>query len=516
MALILAINPEGRQTATLERLARELPGHELMGADSCAVAKTAIDRRLPDLVLLPPETEDGQAELVAHLRTVPGGIRTLTLRPPAADGQAPAEASRSFANLIRQCLASGPGRTQLIAAGFAVANWIRARRAGWIAAVPREAMRQPDVEVAETVPVPMAAAPAPPPQPRRVTVPAFERESIEERSTEAEPTTEADRAPSVMSNAAAAAREWREPIVRWLPLAGAVAVLLAIGATGLSYWPKLQAALTSGEVALETGPPGSQVFIDGTLAGMTPLTAKVSQGRHTIEFRSGDMTRTKELVVGAREHLVERVDWTTKPNGALQVESVPPGARVLVDGVLRGKTPLTVQGLSAGTHAVSIENQEGSVRRSVTIADGKTVELSESTFSGSLAVFSPFEIDVSEGARPIPLDDRGRATLSAGPHKLRFQNRALGYNEVRTVDIKPGETGTLNLVPQTTISITSTAPAAVSIDGKPVGDTPIQNLKINLGTRIVIAKNAAGDERRFSVTATAQPVQLDVDFSKPQ
>jgi hypothetical protein len=513
MALILAINPDGRQTADLERLARELPGHEVMGADSCAVAMTAVNRRLPDLVLLPSEAETGQAELVAHLRAVPGGVRTLTLPPPALDGQAPAEASRSFANQIRQCLASTPGRTQLIAAGFAAAKWIRARRASWTGAAPREAAApQPDVkvaQVAERIPVPMVAAAPPSPPPAR-REPAFEPEPVEEPADEAEP------APSLVSRAAAAARAWQEPIVEWLPRVGALAVLIAITAAGLIYWPRVQAQLTSGDVALETGPSGSQVFIDGTLAGTTPLTAKLTQGRHTIEFRSGDMTRTKELVVGAREHLVERVDWTTKPTGTLQVESEPPAALVLVDGVVRGKTPLTLDGLSAGTHQVTIQNQEGTVRRTVTIADGKTAELSESVFSGSLAVFSPFEIDISEGARQIRLDDRGRTTLPAGPHKLRFQNRALGYDEVRTVDIKPGETGTLNLVPQTTISITSTEPAEVSIDGAPIGQTPVQSVKINLGTRIVTVRNAAGDERRFSVTATPKPVQLDVDFSKPQ
>ncbi|HEV3215037.1 MAG TPA: PEGA domain-containing protein [Vicinamibacterales bacterium] len=535
MALILAINPQGRQTAALERLARELPGHELMGADSYAVAMTAVNRRLPDLVLLPPEAEDGQAELIAHLRAVPGGVRTLTFRAPRSDGNLAADASGGFAELIRQCLASGPGRTQLIAAGRAVADWVRGRRTGGMAAAAvSERVRQPAVTAAERAPVrvpaapvraaapvplppapvraaaapgPVAAAPAAPP---RRPEPAFEPEPIEEPAEEAEP------APSLMSNATAAAREWRDPIVRWLPRVLALAVLIAIVAAGLNYWPKLEADLISGEVALETGPPGSQVFIDGALVGTTPLTAKVARGRHVIEFRSGDMTRTKELVVGAREHLVERVDWTTKATGSLQVESDPAGARVLVDGVLRGKTPLTVEGLSAGPHNVAIENQEGSVRRNVTIADGKTAELSESIFSGTLAVFSPFDIDISEGNQPVRLDDRGRTTISAGPHKLRFQNRSFGYDEVRTVDIKPGETGTLNLVPQTTISITSTPPAEVSIDGAPVGETPIQNRKVNLGTRIVIVKNAAGDERRFSITATSKPVQLDVDFSKPQ
>src|ERR1700736_4739745 len=38
LALILAVNPGGSQNAALERLARELRGHELVGGDSLALA----------------------------------------------------------------------------------------------------------------------------------------------------------------------------------------------------------------------------------------------------------------------------------------------------------------------------------------------------------------------------------------------------------------------------------------------------------------------------------------------
>ena len=69
MALILAVDPEGQQGGALERLGRELGDHELVSAASCADAISAIDRRLPDLVLLSPflpEAEEG--ELMSRLR----------------------------------------------------------------------------------------------------------------------------------------------------------------------------------------------------------------------------------------------------------------------------------------------------------------------------------------------------------------------------------------------------------------------------------------------------------------
>jgi len=517
MALILAINPQGRQTAALERLARELAGHELIGADSCAVAKTAVDRRLPDLVLLPPQPESGQDELVSHLRNVPGGVRILTLPAVLQEGNPAVDSPTSFANQVRQSLAVAPGRAQLIAAGFAVAKWIRARRAGWSGAPAyqtpaRDFAREPAAAVYPPPPprvIPPAPV-APPPLLRRE--PPRPPEPIEEPVAEMEEPA----GPSFASTAADTARDVRASIMAWLPRVAALGVIAALAAAGYTYLPKLRTAVTSGEVVLESGPAGSQVFIDGNLVGKTPVTTTLPAGRHTVEFRNGDMSRMKELNVTARERLVERVDWRMKPTGSLQVESDPPGARVLVDGVFRGNTPLTVETLSLGTHAVVVETREGSVRRTVVIEDGKTSEVTESIFSGALAIFAPFEIESSEGNKQLRLDERGRATLAAGPHTLRFQNRALGYNEVRTVEIKPGETISLNLVPQTTLNVTANEPAEVSIDGTRVGPTPVSGAKVTLGTRSVVVKNAAGDERRFTVTATAKPVQLDVDFTRPQ
>jgi hypothetical protein len=133
--------------------------------------------------------------------------------------------------------------------------------------------------------------------------------------------------------------------------------------------------------------------------------------------------------------------------------------------------------------------------------------------SGWVAVFAPFEITISEGSVGIQVDDRGRAMLAPGRHRLRFQNRELGYDETRTVEVKPTATTTINLIPQTTISVTSNEPAEVLIDGTRAGDTPYDG-KIGLGTHTVTVRTPSA-ERQLTVEATSKPVQLEVDFSQP-
>ena len=68
--------------------------------------------------------------------------------------------------------------------------------------------------------------------------------------------------------------------------------------------------------------------------------------------------------------------------------------------------------------------------------------------SGWVAVFAPFEISISEGDQGVQVDERGRAMLAPGRHRLRFQNRELGYDETRTVEVRPADTTTINLTPR--------------------------------------------------------------------
>ena len=202
--------------------------------------------------------------------------------------------------------------------------------------------------------------------------------------------------------------------------------------------------------------------------------------------------------------------------GQLTARSEPAGATVLVDGRERGVTPLTLGDLTIGLHTVVLQSDKGSVRRTVTIAADRAAVVSESIFAGWLTVFAPFDLQITEGTSVVRLDENGRVLLPPGPHDLRLENRDLGYAETRRVEVQPGETTSLSVVVSpSTLTVTASAPAVVLVDGQQVGETPVTNLPIALGTRDIVVKAADGMERQFTKKVTVAPVQIDVDFSKP-
>jgi len=272
----------------------------------------------------------------------------------------------------------------------------------------------------------------------------------------------------------------------------------------------------TGLAVLESVPPGSQIAVDGKNLGTTPVTATLSAGSHTVEFRFRKATRTLKIDVANGGRGVERVDWTRKPTGGLSVSAEPVAAKVFVDGAERGVTPLTVADLAAGVHTVVLESSKGRVQRSVTIKAGETAQLIENIFAGWLTVFAPFDLRISEGTTALRLDNTHQVMLSPGVHDLRLENRALGYQEIRRVDIQPGGSTTLSVVPpRSALTVMATTPAEVWLDRVRVGQTPLMQLPVDLGTREVMVKSAAGEERRFTVTVTVQPATFNIDFSKP-
>jgi hypothetical protein len=205
-----------------------------------------------------------------------------------------------------------------------------------------------------------------------------------------------------------------------------------------------------------------------------------------------------------------------RATGVLIARSEPAGARVLVDGRERGITPLTLNQVTVGSHTVVIQSDKGSVKRTVTVTTDKTAVVSESIFAGWLSVYAPFDIEISEGSQTIGLDEMNRVLLPPGAHELRFENRGLGYRETRTVQVDPGQTTSLSLVPPgSMLNVTSNVPAVVLIDGVQVGETPLVNHPVALGTRDILVRSADGQERPFPTKVTVGAVQIDVDFSKP-
>ena len=201
--------------------------------------------------------------------------------------------------------------------------------------------------------------------------------------------------------------------------------------------------------------------------------------------------------------------------GILTIESIPTAAKVLLNGTPAGETPLRLEGLPSGRHTVTLITDSVTVRRTVRVEAGKTVALDVPVFSGWVAIFAPIVLEVSEGNKGLGSTEQGRILLPPGRHVLTVTNRQLGYSSTHTVEVEAGEETPLNLTPTGRVNVNAQPWAEVWIDGTRIGETPIANLEVPLGTREFIFKHPQHGERRVTTNITANPSVLSVDFTKP-
>lgn len=119
-------------------------------------------------------------------------------------------------------------------------------------------------------------------------------------------------------------------------------------------------------LAVASQPSGASVFLNGRLAGATPiLITGLEFGRYVLRLeKDGHKTETRRLELSRARHDLD-IALKTVPTGRMVVKVVPAGAEVLLDGVLIGLTPLAPTMVSAGSHDLMIRktNFEPFVKR---------------------------------------------------------------------------------------------------------------------------------------------------------
>jgi len=250
-------------------------------------------------------------------------------------------------------------------------------------------------------------------------------------------------------------------------------------------------------------------------------------------------------LVGARRF------WAVTPppqaTGTLVVTTNPAGAEAFVDDVRRGSTPITLE-LLAGTHRIELRGYGDSRIVPVTIAPGQQVAqyidlpvalppaeprpevaatppppaeraITETPASGPgwIAVNGKVEVQLFEDGHLLGTSAIERIMVPAGRHDLEIVNELIGYRGTRSVQVSPGKVTNVSVdLPKGSMAVNALPWAEVWMDGNKIGETPIGNFAVPIGSHDVVFKHPDFGERRETVLVTLKsPVRLSVDMRKP-
>lgn len=286
----------------------------------------------------------------------------------------------------------------------------------------------------------------------------------------------------------------------------------------------LMSRQATGMLEINTSPEGALIVVDGIERGRTPAQISLAAGEHAVEVRVGGESRLRHVTVGKGatvSHYLE-LQQPKALTGQLQIATEPPGAHVSIDGQPRGTSPIIANDLTPGEHVVSVANGSSSVNQAVKIEAGMTASLvvplavKAVPSSGWLTLSSPANLQLYENGRLLGSTDIDRIMLPAGRHEIEVVNNALGFRSKQTVNVAPGKTSTVSIaLPKGVMSVNATPWASVLIDGESVGDTPLGNLPVTIGTHEVVFRHPQLGEQRRVVTVTLNgPARLSIDLSK--
>ncbi len=135
---------------------------------------------------------------------------------------------------------------------------------------------------------------------------------------------------------------------------------------------------TNGTIVVSSTPQDALVYLDGSLKGTGSVTLyDVSPGEHSVKVTKtlyNDYGTDIRVAAGS----ISYVNAVLTPvSGTILASSNPAGASVLLDGMDKGISPVTLTGISSGSHTVSFtKTGYAPASRVVTMTAGQTMEIS--------------------------------------------------------------------------------------------------------------------------------------------
>jgi serine/threonine protein kinase len=283
----------------------------------------------------------------------------------------------------------------------------------------------------------------------------------------------------------------RFPLWKWV--GGAAIVLPALvggGALTAKRMGAKPAIPQVGTLVITTNPAGVQTLVDGDARGTTPLTVELPVGPHTVELVGGGAPKTVPVTITAGMQTAQYIDLATETGAADSPHEAPTGA----------------------AEAVKQVSPAGAAAAALTPPAAAAVEPPPAP-TGWLSVSGPLIVQVFEKGKSIG-SGRDRITLPSGKHDVELVNDDLGYRVSRSIDVQPGKGVTVQQeVPKAAVALNALPWAEVWINGEKVGETPIGNLSLPIGTHELVFRHPDLGERRQSlVVSLKNPARVSVDL----
>ena len=334
---------------------------------------------------------------------------------------------------------------------------------------------------------------------------------------------------------------WLGVMSRTSVLVWVLAAVVIVQAAAIVLWlgPFSSGASASaagmGSMVVTSEPPNAAVLIDDVPRGLTPLTLSLAAGVHHVAVGSEGTMRQKSVTLAAGGEASVHFEMAPGPapslanaptatTGTLNINTDPPGAQVFVDNVRRGVAPVAVNSLSAGAHVVTVRDSRRSISQPVRVAAGtaSTVMISMSARSefesGSLSIKTPVPLQIRERGTLLGSSEASSLLLPTGRHTLELTNADLNFRAERTVEIQAGRTASVELtLPNGVLHLNAIPWAEVWIGTRALGETPIANATVPIGTHQLVFRHPELGERRESVVVrVGAPARVGVDLRKGQ
>ena len=200
-------------------------------------------------------------------------------------------------------------------------------------------------------------------------------------------------------------------------------------------------------VTVATEPPGAKVFAGDIEVGVTPAVVELLEGTHELTV-SKDGYAAWDGNVTAVPNVPQTLPTIAlmAADAKVQVNTIPRGANVTVNGRYRGQSPITLSltpgidyeiGMSKAGYGVTTR----SMRLESSASDSITVDLS--------ARVGTVTVNVEPSDATVYVDGRARGTgktivrLSSAPHKIEVKRQGFA-DWTRTVTPRPGYPQTVN------------------------------------------------------------------------